>query len=122
PLAVQGRAKAFVGDIALDDLGNRGAEDHVDGLFVVVEKILDLFAGWRLADPRVALPMAQGAADAGEQVLVCQEPLDVALADAEALDRFPRLPLVVPQRKGGAVLERPPEVGPDGGAPVAAPA
>ncbi len=101
---------ALVGEVGVEHLGDRGLEDEVDHLPRAAEHRLDLLAARAVADPGVALALAQLAADLVEELLVGPVAGDVLLGDAELAQAGVGSLIVEPLAEGGAVLERHPEV------------
>jgi hypothetical protein len=78
-LAEQRVLDPLVGDVVVEDVGDRGLEDDVDHHRGAVEHVLDLGAARRVAEPRVALAGAQLAPDDVEDLLVGPVAVDVLL-------------------------------------------
>jgi hypothetical protein len=119
---VEGGPQALVGHVALDDAGDRRLEDDRDQLGVMAETLLDGAAVRGRPKPGVgplAVGAPQGGADAGEESVVGQVTVDVG--GRELGHGGGGTGGVVPQRQGGAVGERAPQVGIDKGHPQAAP-
>ena len=76
-LAEQRVLEPLVAHVVVEHLGDRGVEDDVDHRLLASQQLLDLGAARRLADPRVALALAQALADLVEEVLVGPVALDV---------------------------------------------
>ena len=64
-------------DVALDHVGDGGLEEHLDGLGVAGEQLLELRPIGGVADPHVAVAGPQGPADAVEQGAVGPVAVDV---------------------------------------------
>ena len=79
-------------------------------VLLAVQKLLDLGAGGGVADPGVALALAQPLARLVEELLVGPVPVDVALGDAKLLEVRLRAGVVEQLAEGGAVVEGDPEV------------
>ncbi len=78
PLPVQGGAQPVVPHVAFDDVGDRGLEDHLDGLGVAAEQLLERGPVRGVADPGVAVSGAEGPADAVEQRPVGPVAVDIS--------------------------------------------
>ena len=78
-LTVQRGTQALVAHVALDDVGDRCLEHHLDRLLVVAEARFDLVACGRVPEPGVVLGVgaAERAADPREQVGVGEVAVDV---------------------------------------------
>jgi hypothetical protein len=106
---MEGGAQALVADVPFDHLGDRRLEQRLDRLLVAAEAFLQLGAAGRIPEPGVARRVAQGAADAAEQLLIGE--VAVHVARVEGGDRGGGLLVVGPAGEAGAVLERAPQVG-----------
>ena len=107
-LPVQRGPQPLVLDVAFHHIGDGFGEHQADEFGVVAEQVLDLRAARCLAQPGVTRALPQRPPHPREQLLVAEQPGDIAGSDRGHLRRAARV--VVPQRQRRAVLERAPQM------------